>query len=243
MLSSPFALGFAMTEFSSSPPLHLVYGGTFDPPHRGHLAVASAVRASLLAQGVNALRFDFLPNADPPHREAPGANAGHRVAMLWLALAQTPGFGIDLREIRRGGASYMVDTLGELRAELGTQAPLVLLMGFDAWCGFDRWQRWQSIPKLAHVLVVDRPDQAMPPPSAALQELERTRRAGLDALQHRPAGAIVTLTVPPHPASASAVRAALASADTAEADALLEPAVAEYIHRHGLYRGNAAESA
>jgi nicotinate-nucleotide adenylyltransferase len=231
-----------MTEFSSPLPLHLVYGGTFDPPHRGHLAIASAVRAVLLAHGVHALRFDFLPNADPPHREAPGANAGHRVAMLWLALSQTPGFGIDLREIRRGGASYMVDTLGELRAELGAHAPLVLLMGFDAWCGFDRWQRWQSIPKLAHLLVVDRPDHATSPPSAALQELERAHRGEVGALLRRPAGAIVTLTVPPHPASASAVRAALGSADTAQADSLLDPAVADYIRRHGLYRGAAPES-
>ncbi|WP_395791205.1 nicotinate-nucleotide adenylyltransferase [Aquimonas sp.] len=231
-----------MTEYSNSLPLHLVYGGTFDPPHRGHLAIASAVRALLLAHGVHGLRFDFLPNADPPHREAPGANAGHRVAMLWLALSQTPGFGIDLREIRRGGASYMVDTLGELRAELGAHAPLVLLMGFDAWCGFDRWQRWQSIPKLAHLLVVDRPDQTTPPPSAALQELERSHRAGVDALQQRPAGAVVTLAVPPHPASASAVRAALASPEPGLANALLEPAVADYIRRHGLYCGPAPES-
>jgi len=202
---------------SAAPPqghaLHVVYGGTFDPVHLGHLSIAEGARQALLGAGLAVQRFDWLPNADPPHRSAPGANAGHRVAMLWLALSGHPEFGIDLREMRRGGASYMADTLAELRAEIGPQAPLLLMMGADAWAGFERWQRWREIPALAHLLVVDRPDAPGAMPSAALDALARQQRLPLAGLSSKPAGGIVGLSLPPHPASASAVRAALAEAE------------------------------
>lgn len=220
---------------SAARPLHMVYGGTFDPVHRGHTGIARAARDALLAADLEVATFDFLPNADPPHRAPPGAAAGHRVAMLWLALAGERGFGIDLRELRRGGASYMVDTLEELRGELGPEAPLVLLMGEDAWRGFDRWQRWQTIPRLAHLLVVNRPHADLADPSPALAALAREHALPLSQLAESPAGGLCTLSLPPEAASATEVRAAVTLADTAAIAAQLEPAVAAYIARHGLY--------
>ncbi len=220
---------------SSARPLHIVYGGTFDPVHRGHVAIARAACEALLAQGLEIRAFDFLPNADPPHRAPPGAAAGHRVAMLWLALAGESGFGIDLRELRRGGASYMVDTLEELRGELGPEAPLVLLLGEDAWRGFDRWQRWQAIPRLAHLLVVDRPHAGIPAASPALQALALERTQPLAGLAEAPAGGFCRLSLPPEPASATDVRAAVAQGDVRAIEAYLEPTVVAYIARHGLY--------
>jgi nicotinate-nucleotide adenylyltransferase len=216
-------------------PLHLVYGGTFDPVHRGHVAIAEGARLALLAGGLGLDRFDFLPNADPPHRDPPGANAGHRVAMLWLALQGQPQFGIDLREIRRGGASYMVDTLTELRGQLGPDAPLVLLLGADAFGGLERWQRWTRLPELAHLLVASRPDAPGEPLSAALAALCAARAAQLPALCQAPAGRVVRLDLPAHAASSSAVRSALKAQDQSAAQALLDPAVLAYIERHALY--------
>lgn len=216
-------------------PLHIIYGGTFDPVHRGHVAIARAAREALLAEGLDVRAFDFLPNADPPHRAPPGAAAGHRVAMLWLALAGESGFGIDLRELRRGGASYMVDTLEELRGELGPEAPLVLLLGEDAWRGFDRWQRWQAIPRLAHLLVVDRPHAGIAAASSALEALALERTQPLAGLAEAPAGGFCRLSLPPEPASATDVRAAVAQGDVRAIEAYLEPTVAAYIARHGLY--------
>lgn len=200
------------------------------------MAIARAAHTALLHVGLPVSAFDFLPNADPPHRAGPGAPAGHRVAMLWLALAGEPGFGIDLRELRRGGASYMVDTLTELRAELGPQVPLVLLLGEDAWAGFDRWQRWQDIPSLCHLLVANRPAAAVAPLSAALVELERTHAIALSDLGDSPASGFCRIVLPAVAASATAARAAVGCADADALKALLAPDVAAYIERHGLYR-------
>jgi nicotinate-nucleotide adenylyltransferase len=219
--------------------VHVVYGGTFDPVHRGHLAIARAARAALQQAGLAIAQFDFLPNADPPHRAPPGAAAGHRVAMLWIALADTSGFGIDLRELRRGGASYMVDTLEELRAELGSDAPLVLLLGEDAWVGFDRWQRWRDILGLCHLLIVNRPQARLQRLSPALIELQQARSCALSALADAPAEGICRIELPTEAGSATAVRAAAAAEDAATLQALLLPEVAAYIERHGLYRSPA----
>jgi nicotinate-nucleotide adenylyltransferase len=219
--------------------VHVIYGGTFDPVHRGHVAIAGAARVALQQAGLAIAQFDFLPNADPPHRALPGAAAGHRVAMLWLALADAPGFGIDLRELRRGGASYMVDTLEELRAELGPETPLVLLLGEDAWSGFERWQRWRDIPGLCHLLIVNRPQARLEPLSPALIELQLTHSCTLSAFADAPAEGICRIELPPEAGSATAVRTAAAAEDAATLQALLLPEVAAYIERLGLYRSPA----
>lgn len=200
------------------------------------MAIARAVHTALVQAGLAVSAFDFLPNADPPHRAVPGAAAGQRVAMLWLALAGEPGFGIDLRELRRGGASYMVDTLTELRAELGPQAPLALLLGEDAWTGFDRWQRWQDIPSLCHLLVANRPAAAVAPLSTTLVELERAHAIDLVVLGDAPSSGLCRIALPTEIASATAAREAVARADSAALQSLLAPDVAAYIERHGLYR-------
>lgn len=216
-------------------PLHLVYGGTFDPVHAGHLSIADAVWRALVAAGAGPLRFDWLPNADPPHRRPPGASAHQRLGLLQLALHGDPRFGIDTRELERPGPSWMVDTLRSLRAELGPGQPLVLLLGDDAWAGFDRWHQWSEIPALAHLLVVDRPHLSAGALSPALHEFEQAHRGALPDLLAAPSGRIVHLDVPAHPASATAVRAALAAGDVPKLQAWLPAAVLREIRNACLY--------
>src|SRR5690606_28448660 len=145
--------------------LLVLYGGTFDPVHHGHLATACAAR-DMLGGPVH-----FMPAADPPHRAPPGADASRRAAMLALAIADEPEFHIDLRELRREGPSYSVDTLRALRGELGATVPVALLVGADSLLALPEWHDWRALFGLAHFVVAERPgsglDRSLPPELAA----------------------------------------------------------------------------
>ena len=145
--------------------LRVFYGGTFDPVHHGHLAIARAAHVTL------GVPVALMPAADPPHRPPPGASAADRVAMLELALAGEPGLALDLRELARPGRSYSVDTLRALRDELGEAAPLALLVGADSFLGLPTWKAWEALLDLAHFVVAERAgsplEAALAPPLAA----------------------------------------------------------------------------
>ncbi|MFO0227268.1 MAG: nicotinate-nicotinamide nucleotide adenylyltransferase, partial [Gammaproteobacteria bacterium] len=103
----------------------------------------------------------LVPAGNPPHRGTPLCDAGHRLAMVRAAIADQPGFVVDDREMRRAGASFTIDTLEELRAELPGR-PLCLVLGMDAFLGFTRWRRWQDILALSHLVVAHRPGWERP---------------------------------------------------------------------------------
>nr|WP_245228143.1 nicotinate-nucleotide adenylyltransferase [Xanthomonas bromi] len=214
--------------------LHLYYGGTFDPIHLGHLAIACAACDELGA------RVHLVPAADPPHRPAPGATAAQRAQMLQLALADDPGLQLDTRELQRAAhsdaPSYTVDTLRELRAELGPAKPIAWLLGADAFVGLDHWHAWEALFGLAHFVVAARPgtplELADAPQLAAAAQGRWVSSA--DDLLAAPAGRLYLLHQPLRGESASAVRSRIAS--DAAWQALVPPPVAELIQREGLYR-------
>ncbi|MFC7300775.1 nicotinate-nucleotide adenylyltransferase [Cognatiluteimonas weifangensis] len=211
------------------PGLRVLYGGTFDPVHNGHLAIARAARTALQAE------IHLMPAADPPHRPPPGAAAGDRAAMLQLALAGEPGLRLDLRELQRGGRSYSVDTLRGLRGELGAQAPIALLLGADSFLGLPAWKAWRELFGLAHFVVASRAgaplDAELPPALAAM--LQDRVVAAADALRAHPAGRVLYLRQPLHAQSASDIRARIAGGRPWRH--LLPAAVADYIRARGLY--------
>src|SRR5580658_6567784 len=133
-----------------------VFGGTFDPIHYGHLRTAFE-----LLQALRLAQVRFMPTGSPPHREAPLASSELRLEAVRAAVAGQPGFSVDDREIRRGGLSYSVDTLTELRRE-HPQRSLCLLLGMDAFLGMPTWHRWREIFELAHVAVAHRPGWKAP---------------------------------------------------------------------------------
>jgi nicotinate-nucleotide adenylyltransferase len=210
--------------------LALYYGGTFDPVHAGHLAVARAVRAAF------GIAPAFVPAADPPHRPAPGASAAQRTRMLEIALAAEPGFRVDTRELRRHGPSWTVGTLRELRAEAGPEAPLAWVLGADSFRGLPAWHEWEALLELAHFVVAVRPGHALDPlpPVLAAACAGRWRDDPAD-LAGAPAGRLFRLDMALHPASATEVRRGLAGGEAHAG--WLDPAVAAYIARQGLYRG------
>ncbi len=214
------------------PPIALL-GGTFDPIHYGHLRLADDVRRAL---GLAHLRL--IPAADPPHRVGPHASAADRLTMLHAALAGFPGLVADDRELQRGGKSFTVLTLEELRRD-DPLRPLWLVLGADAFRGLPAWHRWREIFALAHVVVVARPGvtpgDALPP----LLDEEWQRRQTPDSapLFATPAGRIYQQAVAPHDISATTIRALLArDGSRDELSQLLPPAVLAYIDQHHLYR-------
>ena len=126
-----------------------VFGGTFDPVHFGHLAIANAALEEL---GLD--RIMFVPTRRSPLKpEAPLASANDRLAMLEAATRDEPRFGVSRLELDREGPSYTVDTLEALR----DQGQLFLIVGSDAYAEFDRWRDPARIRSLATVVVVARP--------------------------------------------------------------------------------------
>lgn len=127
-----------------------IIGGTFDPIHHGHLAIAEEVREALGLE-----RVLFMPAATPPHKPGrPVTPAEHRLAMVRLAIADNDAFGVSDLEVARGGASYTVDTLALLRATSDGEPWLIL--SAEALAGFPQWRRPDRILDLARLAVVPR---------------------------------------------------------------------------------------
>jgi nicotinate-nucleotide adenylyltransferase len=100
----------------------------------------------------------FIPAYQPPHRENPQTPADIRMEMVAKAIENQPYFVADDRELKRGGPSYMVDTLQSLRADF-PEHPLCLIMGLDAFANIDQWHQWQDLLNYAHIIVCKRPEQ------------------------------------------------------------------------------------
>ncbi len=207
-----------------------IYGGTFDPVHYGHLRPALDVYQALPFSEIC-----FIPCGEPPHREAPYANQQQRLAMLRLALADQSAFRIDERELQRKGPSFMVDTLGELRAEYG-QRSLCLIIGFDAFLGLESWHQWQAIPELAHLLVTHRPGwrKGEIESRSALAQLVALRQMPTEGLTQHPAGGIVFLPVTQLDISSTRIRELVAAGK--DARYLLPDNVYELIKQEKFYQ-------
>lgn len=210
-------------------PLRAFYGGTFDPVHNGHLAIALAARDAL------GTTIWMMPAADPPHRDAPGASAEDRAAMLELAIQGQAGLRVDRRELQRDTPSYTIDTLRELRAKHGDTAPLAFLIGADSLHGLATWKEPEALLAGAHWVVAERPgsalDEHLPPEVARLVGARWTLNAA--ALRDSPGGKVLRLRQPLHAESATQLRRRIAAGETWHH--LLPLAVSRYIVEHGLY--------
>jgi len=130
--------------------MKVVFGGTFDPVHVGHLRMANA-----LAEALSVKEVSMMPCYDAVHKQGVGASSDHRLNMLMLALEQDVLVSLDERECRRADASYTIDSLLELRCELGGES-LCLVMGTDAANGLSSWLRVEEFSKLTHIVVISR---------------------------------------------------------------------------------------
>jgi nicotinate-nucleotide adenylyltransferase len=187
-----------------------LFGGTFDPPHAGHLAIAECAREQL--------RLDlvlFVPAGTPPHKRGRRmSSAAVRVAMTRLAVRGNRAFRVSTLEVRRAGPSFTVDTLRDLRAAF-PGARLYLILGEDSLDDFRTWHEPEAIATLATLAVARRPG--------------RSRR--------RPPGRVVWLDNPGLDLSSSGIRASVRAGRSVRY--LVPDAVAAYIGRRQLYRRGA----
>ena len=181
-----------------------IFGGTFDPIHIGHLRAAWEASEALDAE------VRIVPAKIPPHRPQPIASATERAAMLRAALAGQQRLQLDLRELEREGPSYTFDTLTSLRAEIGAERPLVLLIGADAFAGLSEWHRWRELFELAHMCVLTRPAQIPAMPEALAAEVAARKAESLAGLRAAAAGKVLDMVVSALGISATRIRALLA---------------------------------
>ena len=190
-----------------------LFGGTFDPPHLGHLVLAECARDRLRLDEVR-----FIPAGQPPHKAGARISpAAARLAMVRLAVRGNRAFVVATVETRRGGPSFTVDTLRRVAAE-SPRARLFLLMGADSLDDFATWREPEAVVRLATLAVARRPGAGIP------------RRGRAPA---RP-GRVVWLDNSEIGVSSSLVRARVRARRSIRF--LVPDAVATYIARHSLYR-------
>jgi nicotinate-nucleotide adenylyltransferase len=209
-----------------------ILGGTFDPVHNAHVALARVA-----AERLGLARVIWIPAGQPPHRAPPQAAPHHRLAMTQLAAASDPRFCVDDSEVASTAASYTVHTLERLRAQHGPKTPLVLLMGADALAGLASWHRWRELTSLAHIGVATRPGFPFETLAGPVADLFAKQRAtGVD-FSGWPAGNIVPFELVAGTVSATEARDLLAVGAPREKLLELLPApVLDYIVQHSLYR-------
>jgi nicotinate-nucleotide adenylyltransferase len=228
------------------------FGGSFDPPHLGHLAIAQAAQAALALDTVL-----FAPvGAQPLKPHGSTAAFAHRLAMTRLAIAGEPDFVLSLADAPQpsGAPNYTLETLLKLRAGLTPESELFCLMGADSFAGLRRWHRAVEIPFAAALIVASRPGESLHDLEAALPVgLTMEAAPSLNAVElhcytlRNSAGMQAPFYLLPNleiEISASEIREQLrirtqlrALAEVSPPERALLPApVLEYIRAHGLYR-------
>ena len=203
------------TDLRAAEPARIgLLGGSFDPPHLAHLALA---RTALQALHLDELWW--LPAGQPWQKAGRAlADGTHRAAMVRLLVQDEPRFRLDARELDRPGPTFTVDTVRECRAER-PDAAFFLILGQDQYGRLDTWREWPALLGAVTLAVAARSGQPpLPPPALA-------------AHPHR----LEVLPLPDMPESSTALREALTRGD--DVSPMVGQAVAGYIARHHLYRG------
>jgi nicotinate-nucleotide adenylyltransferase len=215
----------------------VLYGGTFDPIHCGHLSAAATARDSLSLD-----RIYFIPAARPPHRMRARLTAfEHRYAMVALACEGRPEFiPSPMEALGARGPSYSIRTVRRFRGGLATGDRLFFLIGADAFLEFRSWYRWRALLDAAEFLIVSRPGFPLAKVEQVLPQDEVVQRrrhvlAGRTVREFRlPRLSAWLLTGLSEPVSATAIRRRAAAGKPLSG--LVPPAVAEYIAKQRLYR-------
>ena len=206
-----------------------LFGGTFDPVHNGHLKIASEMLRLL-----NLSELRFIPCALPSHRSLPLVSACDRAAMLDLAIETEPRFVCDRREIDRIGPSFTIDTLAEIREEIGLSCPLVFLMGSDAVHSIASWKQWKKLLNYTHLFIVNRPGVSVRFPSHVWEWVKMYQVSNLSCLDLTPNGHIFITPANALEISATEVRKMLCRR-LPDVNRFLPGCVLDFVKQNDLY--------
>jgi len=190
-----------------------LFGGSFDPVHSAHLALA---RTALSTLGLN--QVQLIPAGQPWQRAPLGATPAQRLAMLNLALGNTPGLVINSIEIERNGPTYTIETL----EAMPTGPEYFWILGADQLVNFCTWHRWQDVVNRVTLVVAQRPGSDPNPPADLAKWLSENGKQ------------LVHLTFDPMDISANGIRQRIARGQSTSG--LITAPVANYIMIHGLYK-------
>ena len=214
-------------------------GGSFNPIHNGHLAIAQHVQERLQLS-----RVLFIPTGDPPHkRDGTLAPANVRLEMVRLAIADNPLFTVSDIELQRTGKSYSIDTIRALQQQYGPSTELFFIIGLDAFLDFPTWREPKELLRICHFVIVPRPGQSFRALAgmSLLPTLDPDGLTGLDTgalnrldIAIPSASGVTCLAFPPYPTSASEIRRRVRNG--LPLANMLPPLVESYILRHSLYQ-------
>ncbi len=217
-----------MADRLNSYPAVAVFGGTYNPVHNGHLRSALELCAELELRELR-----LMPCYQPVHRDKPECSVSQRLRMLDLAVEGEPTLSIDRREIDRSGPSYMVDSLIDLRAELGEQTALCMVVGSDAFAKLETWHRWQELLDYAHIIVLARPGYEGPESTSLNESLRKVQVNNKAELFENIAGSVLMVELTQLLISASAIRELIRSGKSPRF--LLPESVWQYICEQNMY--------
>jgi nicotinate-nucleotide adenylyltransferase len=216
-------------------PRAAIYGGTFDPVHKGHIEVARTVLELFeLAEVL------FVPACAPPHKSAI-SSVFHRFAMLALATEQDARLRISTIELDEPERPYAVDTVERMQKAIGDDRHLFFLIGADSWSEITTWHQWQRLFRMCDVIVVTRPGYELsgesPQGAAEIMDVRGMSRREISAVLGRDSGPRTFLTdAAMVDISATAIRAAARSGRSARLSEMVPKAVANYIEKYELYK-------
>ena len=214
-----------------------IFGGSFDPVHNAHLALARCAQTQLALDEVL-----WVPAGQPWQKHRGMTDAVHREAMVRLAIEGEPGFTLSRIELERAGPSYTIDTVRALHAAR-PGVHWVLVIGEDQYAGFDTWNDWRELLDLVTLAVAGRSIAHGSPADPAGTRVSPEAGPASDGSapnrdSHPPSIPYETISLPAMAVSSTGIRERIAGG--LPIDDLVPPRVARYIESHGLYRGPTA---
>jgi nicotinate-nucleotide adenylyltransferase len=216
-----------------------LYGGTFDPVHTGHIAVAhSLIEAFALDEVL------FIPASVAPHKRVVSVTpALHRYAMLALATQEVAGFRISTIELDAPERPYTVETLSHMQEALGREAQVFFVMGADSWMEIMTWREWEQVLTMSNHIVVTRPGYQLSVEHVTPLIRERIidlrgegKEQAAQTIDKSDGTKIYVTDAVKMDVSATAIRQAVRQGRDLEWLNLVQPAVADYIRKYGLYK-------